>query len=90
MVLGIGGKEKRLMKKPIEYTDEPLGELKIVPDFLPKPEALVFKEEKVQITLSLSKVSFEFFKTEAKKHQIQYQEMIRHLLDNYVAQQSHS
>jgi predicted DNA binding CopG/RHH family protein len=78
------------MKKPIEYTDEPLGELKIVPDFLPKPEALVFKEEKVQITLSLSKVSFEFFKTEAKKHQIQYQEMIRHLLDNYVAQQSHS
>ncbi|MEN8218946.1 MAG: CopG family transcriptional regulator [Pseudomonadota bacterium] len=78
------------MNKPIEYTDEPLGELKIVPDFLPKPEALVFKEEKVQITLSLSKVSFEFFKTEAKKHQIQYHEMIRHLLDSYVAQQSHS
>jgi predicted DNA binding CopG/RHH family protein len=78
------------MKKPIEYTDEPLGELKIVPDFLPEPEALVFKEEKVQITLSLSKVSFEFFKSEAKKHQIQYQEMIRHLLDSYVAQQSHS
>jgi predicted DNA binding CopG/RHH family protein len=70
-----------------------LGELKIVHDFLPKPEALVFKEgkeEKVQITLSLSKVSFEFFKTEAKKHQIQYQEMIRHLLDSYAAQQSHS
>jgi len=57
LVLGIGGKGKRLMKKPIEYTDEPLGELKIVPDFLPEPEALVFKEEKVQITLSLSKVS---------------------------------
>jgi hypothetical protein len=73
-VLGIGGKEKRLMKKPIEYTDEPLGELKIVPDFLPKPEALVFKEEKVQITLSLNKVSLEFFQTEAKKRHIQYQE----------------
>lgn len=90
MVLAIGGKEKRLMSKPIEYTDEPLGELKIVPDFLPSPEDLIFKEEKVQITLSLSKVSLEFFKTEAKKHQIQYQEMIRHLLDSYVAQQSHS
>jgi len=89
-VLAIGGKEKRLMSKPIEYTDEPLGELKIVPDFLPSPEDLIFKEEKVQITLSLSKVSLEFFKTEAKKHQIQYQEMIRHLLDSYVAQQSHS
>jgi len=90
LVLAIGGKEKRLMSKPIEYTDEPLGELKIVPDFLPSPEDLIFKEEKVQITLSLSKVSLEFFKTEAKKHQIQYQEMIRHLLDSYVAQQSHS
>jgi len=78
------------MKKPIEYTDEPLGELKIVPDFLPKPEALVFVDSKVQITLSLNKVSLEFFQTEAKKHHIQYQEMIRHLLDSYVAQQSHS
>jgi len=78
------------MSKPIEYTDEPLGELKIVPDFLPSPENLIFIEPKVQITLSLSKASLEFFKTEAKKHQIQYQEMIRHLLESYVAQQSHS
>jgi len=78
------------MKKPIEYTDEPLGELKVVPDFMPAPEELIFIEPNVQITLSLSKVSLEFFKAEAKKHQIQYQEMIRHLLDNYVAQHSHS
>ncbi len=78
------------MKKPIEYSDEPLGEVKIIPDFLPKPEKLIFKEEQVQITLSLSKTSLEFFKTEAKKQQTQYQEMILHLLDSYVAQHSHS
>jgi len=35
------------MSKPIEYTDEPLGELKIVPDFLPSPENLIFIEPKI-------------------------------------------
>jgi hypothetical protein len=68
-----------------------LGELKIVHDFLPKPEALVFKkekEEKVQITLSLSKVSFEFFKSKEAPDSISGND--RHLLDSYAAQQSHS
>jgi hypothetical protein len=32
------------MNKQIEYTDEPLGELNIVPDFLPLPEELVLKK----------------------------------------------
>jgi hypothetical protein len=36
--------------KQIEYTDEPLGELNIVPYFLPLPEELVFKEENVEVT----------------------------------------
>lgn len=38
------------MKKKIIYTDEPLGELQVVEDFLPPPEQLVFKEEKAKIT----------------------------------------
>ena len=35
------------MKKKIKYTDEPLGDLMVVRDFLPPPEELAFKEEGV-------------------------------------------
>ena len=31
------------MKKKPHYTDEPLGRIRIIKDFLPPPEALVFK-----------------------------------------------
>ena len=72
------------MKKRIEYTDEPLGDLRIVDDFLPPPEQLAFKEETVKITISLSKASVDFFKREAMEHNTQYQKMIRRLLDHYV------
>ncbi|MCZ6548302.1 MAG: CopG family transcriptional regulator, partial [Deltaproteobacteria bacterium] len=50
------------------------------------PEDLVFKEENIKVTMSLSKSSVEFFKREAKKHRTQYQKMIRRLLDLYAAQ----
>ncbi len=33
------------MSEKIKYTDEPLGNLKVVPDFLPRPEDLVFRDE---------------------------------------------
>ena len=72
------------MKKKTKYTDEPLGDLRIVDDFLPPPEQLAFKEETVKITISLSKVSVDFFKREAREHNTQYQKMIRRLLDHYV------
>jgi predicted DNA binding CopG/RHH family protein len=71
------------MKEKIRYTDEPLGDLKVIPDFLPRPEDLVLRDEGVKITISLSKRSIEFFKSEAKKHDTQYQRMIRRLLDAY-------
>jgi predicted DNA binding CopG/RHH family protein len=74
------------MKKEVEYTDEPIGELCIIDDFLPSPEQLVFQEEKVKVTLTLSKASLDFFKREAEKHHTQYQKMIRKLLDVYVEQ----
>jgi hypothetical protein len=35
------------MSEKIRYTDEPLGDLEVVPDFLPRPEDLVFREEVV-------------------------------------------
>ena len=77
------------MNKQIEYTDEPLGKLNIVPDFLPLPYELVFKEENVEVTVSLNKTSLQFFKQEANKRDIQYQDIIRYLLDQYVAQHNH-
>ena len=72
------------MSERIRYTDEPLGDPKVVPDFLPRPEDLVFQDEGVKITISLSKRSVEFFKTEAQRHNTQYQRMIRRLLDAYA------
>lgn len=72
------------MSAKIRYTDEPLGELKITPDFLPSPDELAFREEDVKITIALSKKSVEFFRMEAEKRHTQYQRMIRRLLDAYV------
>ena len=38
------------MKKKITYTDEPLGDIQVVEDFLPPPEQLVFKEGRTKVT----------------------------------------
>ena len=72
------------MSAKIKYTDEPLGRLKIIPDFLPPPDDLVFRDEAVKVTIVLSKRSVEFFKGGARKHNTQYQRMIRRLLDAYA------
>ncbi len=72
------------MSAKIKYTDEPLGKLRPIPDFLPAPEELVFREETVKVTIALSQSSVEFFKREAKKNHTQYQKMIRRLLDAYT------
>ena len=75
------------MKKKIKYTNEPMGKVRIVSDFLPSPKDLVLKDETVKVTISLSKASVDFFKEEARKHKTQYQKMIRQLLDEYTAHQ---
>ena len=72
------------MSVKIKYTDEPLGKVRVVPDFLPSPAELSFREEGVKVTLALSKKCVEFFKSEASRHHTQYQRMIRRLLDAYV------
>lgn len=71
------------MSAKTKYTDEPVGPVEVVDDFLPSPEELAFSEETVKVTIALSKDSVEFFKAEAKKHNTQYQRMIRRLLDAY-------
>jgi hypothetical protein len=83
----IGGRGKRFMKGKIKYTNEPMGKVKVVSDFLPSPEELALKDETVKITIALSKTSVDFFKNEAKKYNTQYQKMIRRLLDEYTAHQ---
>ena len=74
------------MKHKIKYTDEPIGKLKRIKDFLPPPEELAFKEEPIKVTMVLSKSSVQFFKKTARKHHAPYQKIIRTLLDTYVAQ----
>jgi predicted DNA binding CopG/RHH family protein len=76
------------MKGKIKYTNEPIGKVKVVSDFLPSPEELVLKDETIKVTIALSKTSVDFFKNKAKKHKTQYQKMIRRLLDEYTAHQS--
>jgi predicted DNA binding CopG/RHH family protein len=88
LVLVIGEEERQSMKEKIRYTNEPLGKLRIIEDFLPPPQKLVFSQESVKVTIALSKASVDFFKKEARKHGTQYQKMIRKLLDIYVANHS--
>jgi predicted DNA binding CopG/RHH family protein len=73
------------MKNKIKYTDEPMGELRVIKDFLPPPDQLVLKEENVKVTIALKKSSIEFFKKEAKKHRTSYQKMIRQIIDWYAS-----
>ena len=75
------------MNKQIQYTDEPIGKIKLVADFLPSPSELKLKSENTKITISLSTESIDFFKSAAEKNHMQYQKIIRQLLDEYVAHQ---
>ena len=70
--------------KEKKYTNEPIGKIKIINDFLPAPQELVFKKETVKVTLMLSKESINYFKREAGKQHTHYQSMIRALLDKYT------
>ena len=73
------------MSRQIQYTDEPIGNFRQIVDFLPSPEELKLKSETTKITISLSSESLAYFKEVAKANHIQYQKMIRQLLDDYVA-----
>ncbi len=72
------------MRRKIAYTNEPIAEPRVIRDFLPSPAELAFRDEDVKITITLSKKSVEFFKSEAARMDTQYQRMIRRLLDAYV------
>ncbi len=75
-----------MKKKTVSYSSGKLGKLTSVDDFLPKPADLVIRDDKVKVTLSLSRQSLDFFKREAKKQRVPYQRMIRALVDRYAEQ----
>ncbi|MGH8251946.1 MAG: CopG family transcriptional regulator [Steroidobacteraceae bacterium] len=76
------------MKKTKAYTDEPLGRIQVIPNFLPPPDQLILKDDGVKVTISLSKRSVDFFKAHARKSKIPYQRMIRRVLDEYAGHYS--
>ena len=78
------------MSGRIKYTNERIGAVKVVPDFLPPPESLVFRDDGVKVTIALSRRSVEFFKREAALHGQPYQRMIRRLLDAYTMRYDHA
>ena len=42
----IKANQAKMNSKEIEYTDEPIGDVKIIPDFLPSPEELTAKPKR--------------------------------------------
>lgn len=81
-----GERERKFMKKKINYSDEPVV-AKLIEDFLPSPEELMLNEKKRRVTLTLSEKSLQFFRQAAKKRGASYQAMIRRLIDYYVSYQ---
>ena len=54
------------MKTKTKYTEEPMGHLRVVKDFLPPPDKLVLKEDNVKVTISLKKSSISLFQRSSK------------------------
>jgi hypothetical protein len=55
LALATGAKARQFMNSKIKYTNDSLGEVKVIADFLPSPAELAFDEEGIKVTLALSK-----------------------------------
>ena len=75
-----------IKSKRKKLSDQPIGRVKIVKDFLPPPENLLVKSRPVKVTITLSQDSVDFFKQIAHKEHVPYQKLIRALLDRYASQ----
>ena len=60
------------MSEKTKYTNRRIGEYQVVPDFLPAPDELAYRDEGVKVTIALSKQRVEFFKAHAARNQTQY------------------
>ena len=56
------------MTKKITYTDEPFGEIEVVPDFLPSSVELVVQEEDVGVNIDLGKNVVEELKKDVSQN----------------------
>ena len=65
--------------------NEPIGQVKIIDDFLPPPEKLLVRPKPVKITITLNQDSIDFFKKIAHEEHVPYQKLIRALLDQYAS-----
>jgi predicted DNA binding CopG/RHH family protein len=74
-----------MKRKRKKISDESIGRVKIIRDFLPPPEKLLVKPKPVKITITLNQDSVDFFKQVAHKGHIPYQKLIRALLDQYAS-----
>jgi predicted DNA binding CopG/RHH family protein len=74
--------------RTVRYTKGDIGRVRVISDFLPAPSDLALREDKVKVTLSLSRRSLDFFKREARKRRVPYQRMIRALVDSYAERQA--
>jgi len=77
-----------MSNRTVKYTAGEIGRLRVVEDFLPRPDDLLPREDNVKVTFSLSRRSLDFFKREAKKRRVPYQRMIRALVDTYAERQA--
>ncbi|NJN71407.1 MAG: hypothetical protein HC799_00585 [Limnothrix sp. RL_2_0] len=65
---------------------KPIGDVTIVQDFLPPVNELIPRGQTVTVTMEFTQESIEFFKREAQRRNSSYQDIIRSLVDAYVAQ----
>ena len=72
------------MKKKKFDTDMPIGKLTRMPDDLPSPAELAKSMRMVPVELILDKPIISFFKKQAKRHHVQYQQMISEVLVQYA------
>jgi predicted DNA binding CopG/RHH family protein len=76
-----------MSSRTAKYSAGEIGQVKVIEDFLPSPDALVAREDNIKVTLGLSRRSVEYFKRAAKTRRVPYQRMIRALVDAYAERQ---
>lgn len=79
------------MKKKVKYSNKFEKEqkidgknLKIIKDFLPSPDELFLKEEKVKITIEVDVETYQFFQKLALSFNKKYQPLMREILKQYA------
>jgi len=56
---------KRIRYELNPWQDDPPGDLRVIPDFLPSPQELAAAERRTKVTLELSDRALKFFKAQS-------------------------